>query len=108
MNEPHGGGNCFIGSPSARGRTSGSTKYQRNICTSSGTLRKSSTYTLPSSTTQRLGVVRSVPTMEPSVSAITHADSAVASVQPSPVTSHHQYAPVPSGAGWKKMAQFQL
>ncbi len=49
-----------------------------------GMLRKISTYRLPARTAQRTGVVRIVPTNAPMVSAITHAASAVASVQPSP------------------------
>jgi hypothetical protein len=40
---PHGGGICLIHVPIARGTTSGSTKYHRNIWTSSGMLRNSST-----------------------------------------------------------------
>ena len=37
-----------------------------------------------------VGVVRSVPIVAPSASAITHASRAVASVQPRPETSHHR------------------
>ena len=47
-------------------------------------LRKISTYALPRRTTQGLLVVRSVPITEPTTSAITQAQSAVASVQPRP------------------------
>ena len=36
-------GICFSHSPAARGSSSGSTKNQRNSCTSSGMLRKNST-----------------------------------------------------------------
>ena len=50
----------------------------------SGTLRKISTYPLPMRTTHAFVVVRSVPTSEPMKRAMTHAASAVASVQPNP------------------------
>ena len=63
------------------GMNSGTTKYQRNICTSSGMLRKNSTQTLPARTSQGLSVVRMVPITEPSASAITHEQAETASVQ---------------------------
>jgi len=50
----------------------------------SGMLRKISTYRLPRRTAHLSGVVRMVPMKAPIVSAITHAASAVASVQPRP------------------------
>jgi hypothetical protein len=56
---------------------------------------------LPSRTTHFEGVVRSVPTIEPNTSAITHAESAVASVQPRPTIKYWIQVPEPSAAGWR-------
>ena len=84
--EPHGGGICLIQSPSACGRSSGTTKNQRNICTISGMLRKISTYRLPRRTAQRTLVVRTVPTRAPTESAMIQAASAVASVHARPTS----------------------
>ena len=86
MYEPQGGGTCLIQSPRPLGTSSGATKNHRNICTISGTLRNTSTYVSPARTTQGSGVVRSVPMIEPSASAMIQAASAVASVQPRPTT----------------------
>lgn len=107
-NEPHGGAICFSASPSALGRSSGSTKYQRKSWTSSGMLRKSSTHALPSRTAHFDGVVRITPTTEPSTSAITHAHAAVASVQPSPWTSVMIHELRLSADVCQRMPQFQL
>ena len=43
------------------------------------------------------GVVRMTPSTDPSSSAMTHAASAVASVQPRPTSSEWKYVPCPSG-----------
>jgi hypothetical protein len=69
------------------GMNSGTTKYQRNICTSSGMLRKSSTQPLPSRTSHGCCVVRIVPTTEPVMSAMTHAQPDTASVHHRPEIS---------------------
>jgi len=53
-------------------------------------------------------VVRTTPTIMPRISAITHADSAVARVQPSPAMRVSRYVPRPSGESCQKMPQFQL
>jgi len=87
---------------------SGMTKYQRNICTSSGTLRKISTQALPSRTIHGVLVVRMVPITEPSTSAMTQAQADTASVQPTPHTISCQYSSPPPGSSWKKTPQFQL
>ena len=58
------------------------TKYHRNICTSSGTLRNSSTQALPSRTSHGFGVVRMVPTSEPTTIAMISGSTDTASVQP--------------------------
>src|SRR5215472_16272044 len=63
------------------GMNSGTTKYQRNICTSSGMLRKNSTQALPRRTSHGDVVVRIVPITEPSAIAITHEQAETASVQ---------------------------
>jgi len=74
-----------------RGRSSGKTKNQRNICTSSGTFRNSSTYTLQRRTSQGRGAVRTVPTTEPITSAMTQALRETLTVHPSPVISQERY-----------------
>jgi len=66
---------------------SGTTKYQRNICTSSGMLRNSSTHASPSRTIQGRSVVRIVPITDPSTSAMTHAQADTASVHTTPERS---------------------
>ena len=60
---------------------SGTTKYQRNICTRRGMLRKNSTQALPSRTSHGEVVVRIVPITEPSASAMIHEQAETASVQ---------------------------
>ena len=71
------------GTPCSTGNTPGTTKYQRKICTSSGTLRNNSTQALPMRTSQGLlGSVRMVPMTRPATSATTSADSATVKVQP--------------------------
>ena len=70
------------------GNMAGTTWYQRKICTSSGMLRKSSTQALPRRTSQGFGVVRSVPTTEPSTKATTQAQAATERVQPHADMSH--------------------
>jgi len=69
---------------------SGITKYQRNICTSSGMFRKSSTQALPSRTIHGLSVVRIVPISAPTVIAMTQAIAETASVHASPAAIHCQ------------------
>ena len=66
---------------------SGMTKYQRNIWTSSGMLRKSSTQALPKRTSHGCCVVRIVPITEPTASAMTHAHADTPSVHQSPEIS---------------------
>src|SRR5438876_12074221 len=60
--------------PILRGTISGSTKYQRNICTMSGTLRKISTK--PPATARTAGdlTVRAMPMADPRQKAIVHAE----------------------------------
>lgn len=55
-----------------------------NSCTSSGTLRKISTYTVAMPDTRRFGTVRMTPRIEPSSSAMIQATTAMAMVQPRP------------------------
>ena len=72
------GGKLFMG-----GISLGSTKYHRNICTSSGMLRNNSTHALPNRTSQGLsGKVRRVPIIEPITSASSSADKETDTVQP--------------------------
>ena len=66
------------------GTNSGITKYHRNICTSSGMLRNSSTQQWPMVVSQWLWVVRMVPMSDPAIIAISHATTETASVQPRP------------------------
>ena len=66
---------------------SGMTKYQRNICTSRGMLRKSSTHALPKRTSQDCCVVRIVPISEPKTIAMIHAQADTPSVHQSPEIS---------------------
>jgi hypothetical protein len=81
------GMSCLTHRPQSGGSNSGTTKNQRNICTSSGMLRNSSTQAAPSAASPRCGAVRSVPTAMPINSASSQAVSDTASVQPSPVAS---------------------
>src|SRR5690606_5261612 len=66
----------------------GMTWYQRKICTSSGMLRNTSVQALPNHTSGLLGVVRMMPTSEPTTSASTSDSSATLSVQPQADISH--------------------
>src|SRR5688572_9329804 len=74
----------------------------------SGMFRNTSTYALPARTTHGLVVVRSVPTSEPMVSAMTHATIAVASVQPRPTKRYRRYLPVPPGSCLSRIPQSHL
>ena len=66
------------------GMNSGMTKYQRNIWTSSGTLRKSSTHALPARASAGDCVVRIVPITAPTAIAMTHEAAETPSVHHSP------------------------
>ena len=73
--------------PAAFGSSSGSTKNHRNSCTSSGMLRKNSTYAKPNQFAPFDGSVRITPTIEPVISAITQASAAVLRVSARPDNS---------------------
>jgi hypothetical protein len=77
----------FNQSPHACGTSSGTTKNHRNICTSRGMLRTTSTYAVASARSQRSGVVRATPSTEPSRNAMTHAPIETSSVHFRPETS---------------------
>ncbi|MNT60112.1 hypothetical protein D3C72_1976700 [compost metagenome] len=59
--------------PRFSGSSSGTTKYQVKNCTINGTLRNSSTYSVPSIERKRLGTVRKIPNSEPTRNAIIQA-----------------------------------
>ncbi len=78
-----------LGKSFIAGKILGMTKYQMNICTSSGTLRKSSTHALASRTSHGLlGRVRMVPISAPKIMATTHDAPATDSVQPQASNIH--------------------
>src|SRR5438552_4163835 len=54
------GRSCFTQRPQDAGSSSGTTKYQRNICTSSGTLRNRSTEAVPRARSPRRSAVRAL------------------------------------------------
>ena len=89
------------------GMNSGTTKYHRNICTSSGMLRKNSTQALPKCTIHEVLVVRIVPMIEPSAIAMTQAHADTASVHSMPETMSCQYFSPPPGSSSKKTPQFK-
>jgi hypothetical protein len=73
------------------GNSFGTTWYQRKICTSSGTLRNSSTQALPKRTSHGLsGSVRIVPMTEPTISASARPQTETDSVQPQADSIHCQ------------------
>src|SRR5690606_26191474 len=82
----HMGSADLMNWPTDSGRISGATKYQRNICTRSGTLRKSSTQAAHSASIQRIPDVRSTPTMTPSAKARHQAATETLIVHPRPRT----------------------
>src|SRR3546814_5032317 len=69
---PQGGGICLIMAPSDAGRISGTTKYHKNISTSSGILRNSSTYAAPRKRAHCMRVVRPIPNSKPIPNARIH------------------------------------
>jgi hypothetical protein len=69
------------------GTISGTTKYQMNICTSSGTLRNTSTYIVAGARSHASGVVRNTPNTEPTLKAMTHASTDTSSVHLMPETT---------------------
>ena len=101
-------GSDLTQAPRSAGSSSGMTKYQRNICTSSGTLRNNSTYALATPTSHLFGRVRTVPITRPRIRAMIHAVPAVARVQIKPDHRVSMYVPTPSGDISQKMRQFQL
>ncbi|MGY3440430.1 hypothetical protein ACVW17_000431 [Bradyrhizobium sp. USDA 4473] len=80
-------GSCFSHSPADLGSSSGSTKNQRNSCTSSGMLRKNSTQQKPIHDAVFDGSVRSTPITEPVTSAMIQASTDTLTVTTSPDSS---------------------
>src|SRR3546814_11011000 len=81
---PQGGGICLIMAPSDAGRISGTTKYHKNICTSSGILRNSSTYAATRKRAHFMRVVRPIPTSTPKAIDNIHGHVAEPMVQDKP------------------------
>src|SRR5437016_914662 len=71
-----------LGTARSERKSDGSTWYQRNTWTSSGTLRNSSVHEVANKTSVLFGTVRRMPMAEPTSSATTSARTATDSVQP--------------------------
>ncbi|MCY1556784.1 hypothetical protein D9M68_935680 [compost metagenome] len=99
---------CLIAWPQAVGNSSGTTKYQRNSCTSSGVLRKQWMYTADSVRAVRWGSVRATPAIRPRPNASVQASSDSATVHSNPRTSIRPYRPSPVTEGLKKINQSQV